>query len=491
MPRGEYSSLERSAPERLPADDVRVSMARVVAAWGFGAAFFNLTSGAIYTSFARSIGANDFIFGVLAGALPLMSFLQVIAARLIEGSGKRKRQMMIAGIIGRSLWILAALVPLLAPQLATLFPGMAGLVDKQRVLAAVVACVVLSGAFQAFNTPAFFSWMTDLVPARVRSSFFARRMQMGTWVALGTGIVAGLIADKWPSLSTYSILLALAGVCGLLDILYFFGVREPRAAQTLSPKEDEEFLPRTAPPFLDMVRVPLQDAPTRRFLLFTSLFMVSNGLQGPFVWLHADEYLHLSKTMTGFLLNGLPLIAMAGSLRFWGEVIRRYGNRPVLRFCSMGLAITACGWLVARPGAWDLLPILFFFSGTLGGAIELSNQNLLSGLSPHIPRSSLVAVFSIVAGLSFAVAAWAAGALSQSLTWMNHGDYKIFGLALVNHHILFMLAVIVRLIVATFIAPHLQEPEATGTVDTVKEVFPEIAQAFAARFTKPLGVREN
>jgi MFS family permease len=284
--------------------------------------------------------------------------------------------------------------------------------------------------------------------------------------------------------------LSLAGICGLLDIIYFFGVREPRAAQTLI-EDDDEVLRRKAPPFLDMVRVPLQDAPTRRFLLFSSLFMFSNGLQGPFVWLHADEYLHLSKTMTNFLLNGLPLIAMAGSLRFWGDVIRRYGNRPVLRFCSMGLAVTACGWMIARPGAWDLLPILFFFSGTLAGAMELANQNLLLGLSPHIPRSSMVAVFSIVAGISFAIASWLAGALAQSLAWINTGNYSLFGLQLVNHHILFLIAIGLRLIVATFVAPRLHEPEATSTLETVKEVFPEVAQSFAARFTRPLGVRED
>ena len=135
--------------DRLPREEVRVSMARVIAAWCFGAAFFNLTSGAIYTAFARSIGANDFIFGVLAGALPMMSFLQVIGARLLEWSGKRKRQMMIAGIVGRSLWMLAPLIPLLAPH----FPQF---ISRQQVLPAVIACVVLAGAFQAFNTPAFY-----------------------------------------------------------------------------------------------------------------------------------------------------------------------------------------------------------------------------------------------------------------------------------------------------------------------------------------------
>jgi MFS family permease len=181
---------------------------------------------------------------------------------------------------------------------------------------------------------------------------------------------------------------------------------------------------------------------------------------------------------------------MAMSLRFWGDVIKRFGNRPVMRFCSMGIAFTGMGWLIARPGAWDLLPVLFFFSGVLGGAIDLSCQNAITGLSPHIPRASMSAMFSICAGLSFAAASWIGGALAESLTWMNNGQCMLWGMKLANYHVLFAITVIIRMLNATFVAPHLHEPEATGVVDTVKEVVPEIAQAFAARFTRPLGVRE-
>lgn len=470
LPPGESSS--RSA--------VRVSMARVLGAWGFGAAFMNITSGAIYTSFARAIGANDFAFGVLAGALPLMSFLQVLAAKLVEHAGQRKRQLLIAGLTARSLWTLAALLPLLAQ----FYPN---LISNRDVLNFVIGAVLLAGAFQAFSTPAFYSWMTDLVPSRVRPSFFARRMQFGTWVALVTTVTSGLIADNFPDLRVYCILLALAGVCGMLDVAFFIGVHEPRSAAEIARENTK----RKSPPLLDMVRIPLRDAATRCFLTFVSLLMFGYGLQGPFLWLHALEYLNLSKTVTGLLLGGVPLVAIACTTRFWGDVLQRYGNRPVMRFCSMGIALASIGWLVARPGAWDLLPILIFFSGTMAGAIELANQNLIMGLSPHIPRSSMTALFSVAAGVSFAIAAALGGALAQSLVWINDSNYHWFGMQIVNYHILFLISLGLRLFNATFVAPKLQEPEASGTIDTVKEVFPELAQSFAARFTRPLGVRED
>ena len=466
----------------------RISLKRVVAAWGFGAAFMSITSGAVYTAFARELGANDFVFGVLAAALPLMSFLQVFAAKLVEHSGKRKRQMLIAGLLGRGLWAVVALLPLIARA----HPGW---LDKRELLNFVVGGVLLAGAIQAFTTPAFFSWMTDLVPSRVRSSFFARRMQFGTIAALLTTVATGILADQFADMRVYCVLIAFAGISGMLDIAIFIGVREPptgneKIAAEIAP-EIESKTKRQSPPMWEMMKLPLRDLAVRRLLLFLSVLTFSYGFQGPFLWLHAKEYLHLSKTLTGLLLAGLPLVAIALTMPFWGGVLQRYGNRPVMRFASMGMAFTAVGWLVARPSAWDVLPILIFISGSLSGALELANQNLMMKLAPHVPRSSMAALTSIAAGTSFAAAAWLAGALAQSMVWINTSGLDWFGMPIVNYHILFLITLGIRLVNATFIAPLLLEPQSSGTVDAVKEVFPEIAEAFAARFTRPLGGRED
>jgi MFS family permease len=477
----DYSSINA---ERLPSDVVRVSAERTTMAAGVSAVYVTLTTGVVYVAFARAIGANDFIFGVLASALPLMNLLQILAARMIEVSGKRKRQVLISGFIGRTLWILIALLPLLAQ----FFPH---LLDKKRLLFMVIGGIALSGAFQAFVSPAYFSWITDLVPSRIRPMFLARRVVTYTWAAIVTALLAGLIADHWPHLTTYCIVLVLGGVCGMLDIAFYIGVREPRAAVRIARETNRANARPKSPSLLDMVRIPLQDVPTRRFLLFISILYFSYGLQGPFLWLYADEYLHLSHTTTSVLLSGIPLFSMALSMNFWGGVIRRYGTRPVQRFCSMGIAISSFGWLISRPGAWDVMPILLFFTGSLAGAIDLSSQNVITGLSPHVPRSSMTAVYSIAAGLSFALAAWCGGALAEALRWINQGDYSLFGLQLVNYHVLFLLALGLRLYNATFISSLLQEPASTSTVDVVKEVVPEVAQAFASRLSKPVGMKHE
>ncbi|MBV9470151.1 MAG: MFS transporter, partial [Abitibacteriaceae bacterium] len=328
-------------PERLPSDQVRISVVRAIAAWGFGAAFFNVTAGAIYAAFVRSLSTSDFLFGALASALPLTSFLQVMAARMVERSGRRKRLMVVCGLIGRSLWLVSALLPLLWTRFPHSF-------SKSGTFTLILICVATSGVFQAFTGPAFFSWMADLVPERVRPAFFARRMQVGTLTALLVSILAGLIADNFQKVSwitqhfqpleIYCFILAIAAVCGVIDIAMFIGVKEPPSSSRLD--ENGAFLPAeeiVQPPLLASLREPLRDRGVRNFLLFVSLLMAGYGIQGAFLWLHALEYLHLSKTVTGIVVNGMPLLGIACGMPFWSSVIKRYGTRPVMRFCSVGI----------------------------------------------------------------------------------------------------------------------------------------------------------
>ncbi len=294
--------------ERLPAEAVRISMRRVVVAWGFGAAFFNLTAGAIYTSFVRRIGADERVLGLLFAALPLMSFLTVISARIIEKTGQRKRQMMVAGLIGRSLWMVMPLMPFFVRW----FPGV---IRHEHVLPMVISCVLLSSACQAFTGPAFFAWMADLVPARVRPSFFAQRMRIGTVAAIFTALGSGYLADRYPSNEVLCALLIFAGFCGLMDIALFIGVKEPPVE--VAPPDEK------LPSVRETMGGALHDSEMRRFLAFVSLLCAGYGLTGAISWLFALEYLKFPKTTSALVLNIGPLLGIADSSTFWGAMINR------------------------------------------------------------------------------------------------------------------------------------------------------------------------
>lgn len=463
--------------ERLPIETVRLSMGRVVMAWGFGAVFFNLTAGAIYTSFARRIGADERVLGLLFAALPLMSFLTVISARLIEKTGQRKRQMMIAGLIGRSLWLVMPLMPLLMQQ----FPGA---ITHSQVMPIVITCVMLSSACQAFTGPAFFAWMADLVPSRVRPNFFAQRMRVGTFAAIVTALASGLIVDKYPQTEVYCLLLMVAGFCGLMDIALFFGVKEP-------PPSDAPVAKGKMPSIRSTIGQALSDKDVQRFLAFVSLVGAGYGLTGAVSWLFALEFLELSKTTSSLVLSIGPLLGVACTSPFWGAMIKRYGNRPVIRLCSLGIAIIPLGFITAQSDSWLWLAVITFFSGIVAAGVDLTNLNQITGLAPHIPRATMTAVFSIVAGLSMASASLLSGQLAHWLKWVDDMHFELLGLPIVNYHLLFGLSMLVRLVNAVFVAPRLQEPSATPTLEAVKEVVPEMIQTFVERLSRPVYGRTN
>jgi MFS family permease len=468
--------VELAPPDRLSVDTVRISMRRVVAAWGFGAAFFNLVSGVIFVTFVRRIGADERVVGLLFAALPMMSFLQVISAHYLEKTGRRKRQMMTFGLAGRSLWLVIPLVPIFVRN----YPE---IVSRQQMLPVVIVLVLLASTCHAIISPPFFAWMADLVPARVRPNFFAQRMRVGTLAAMVTALASGFIVDRFPHTDIYCALLLFAGVCGVMDIAFFRGVKEPPVE---APGKEEK-----APSMRVTIGEALQDSDVRRFLAFISLLFIGYGLTGAFLWLFATEYLELSKTVTALILNIGPLVGIACSSSFWGVMIKRYGNRPVIRLCSLGLALVPMGYITAQSETWLIMGAITCFSGIMVAGVELTNLNQITGLAPQVPRPTMAAIFSITAGLSMAGASLLGGQLVHALKWVDEMDFTLMGLPIVNYHILWGIALLLRLVNAVFVAPRLREPSATPTLEAVKEVVPEMIQSFAERLSRPVNWRSG
>jgi Na+/melibiose symporter-like transporter len=463
------SSLFEISDDRVSGEELRLSISRIILGWGFGSAYLSTIGGAVYAVFIRSLSTDDFLFGLLAAAMPFMSILQVVSARIIERTGHRKRQLVVNLVIGRCLWLLAALLPLLWIY----FPER---ISKENTFNLVMICIAASGVFQALAGPAFFPWIADLIPEKVRPAFLAHRMKVGTLTACGAGLLCGAIADTFPSLTVYCVILALSAVAGLIEIIVLFGVKEPAASIPHTGSD-------TRTPFFESLREPLREPAVRSFLLFSSLLYAGYGLQMPLLWLYSLEFLGLSKTMTAFLASILPLLAVAWTLSFWRGVVQQYGTRPVMRLCALGLVFMPIGWVCAQPGEWRGLLLFGAMAGVLWGALDLCQQTLVTRISPTVPRPTLAALFAIASGMSLAAGSVLCGWLARYLQGL---EIEWFGFTVINFHVIFLCVMLLRIINAFMIAPHLREPEAPSTLETVKEIIPELAQSFANLLSRPV-----
>ena len=465
-----------NSPEtRLSPAEVRVSLHRVILGWGFGAIFFQLSSGAIYAAFARQLGASEAQFGFLAGIYPLMGFLQIPAARLLQGRVGTRQMMITTGLFCRLLWVLAASLP-------WLHRGFPHLITREMLLPTFMVCVILSSVGQAFTGPSFFVWMSGLVPGRIGPSFWARRYQIGTLAGIGAVLIGGYLGDSagWvkavtngtvPPLMFYSLILMAAAICGVIDIIVFFGVSEV-------PDEEHKNADEL-PSLWDTIVEPLREPAVRSYLAFVMVAMLGFATTGPLLWLFCLETLEFSKTQTGFLLTVCPLLGMAVSSKWWGQIAKTYGTRPMQRFSSVGLILIPVAWTFAMPNSAVSLAFVLFVSGVLVASYEISNLNFITRAVPHLPRPMLTALFSICTGTTFALTAWATGTIAGA-TKSVHVDFA--GLTFVNYQLIFAVSILPRLINAFVLAPRLQEPDSLPMRATVNQAGGTLAGAFGARF---------
>jgi hypothetical protein len=459
---------------RLEGHEVRLSMTRVVVAWGFGSMFANIVGGVVYAAFVRSLSTDDRLYGLLAAIAPMLTILQVIPARRIERTGRRKRLMVVNSLIGRSLWLVAALLPLFNYYQPERF-------SRPMIFRLVLICIASASTFLMLSGPAFLSWMSVLVPQKVRPAFFSARQRVGYCTAIGAALGTGFIADLFPTMPVLCGLMALAGVCGIIDIATFIGVKEP-------PQPDPAAQQPTGAPLLSSLGAPLRDPALRTFLGFICIYFFALGLYAPFLWLYALETLKLSKTICSLIIAIFPLLGIIATSGFWKEMIQSYGTRPLMRLCTAGLVIAPLAWLGAQPHEWIGIGIIGFFAGAMSGGLEQANWNLLTGLSPQVPRPTLIALFSIASGTSYAVASILAG---QTTQYLHGSSYNFFGFHLLPYHALFLGALLMFIVNGFIVAPKLKEPAAASTLETVKEVIPVLAENFAHIITRPLLPRSH
>lgn len=402
------------------------------------------------------------LFGFMAGASPLLSFVQLVAARSLEKHGRPRRMMLTSGLLGRVLWVVGAVLPLVSHFWAALLP-------TAYLKPLFVLCILGSATAQACTGPSFFAWMTHLVPERVGPSFWARRQQIGTVVALLAVLVGGWCADKagpinqhfhghFPPLLTYSALLTLASLCGVMDIALFLGIKEPPSVRLVEEPA----------PLWSSLLAPLREPEVRGYLLFAAVATLGGAISAPLMWLFCLENLDMSKTQTGLMLSVLPLLGMAASYRFWGTAVKRYGSRPLLRFLTGAALPMSAIWFVVRPHSLPSLLALgtvTLVAGMLGAAYDTCNIQFLTRTCPQVPRPTLVALFALVTGTISAVASTTGG---KAADWFTNWHADVLGMHLVDFHIVILLGLIPAAINALLVAPRLREPGATPTREAVK-----------------------
>ncbi len=429
-----------------PNKNLRDALRRVVVAWLFGSAWMYLASGASFTRYAKLLNVSNFGFGILATIPFAGALVQLPASLLLERYGRRKETFLWCATLHRVLWLVIAALPWLFPQ-GWQWP-------------ALLLVMILSTVLANVSSPAWLAWMAELIPGRIRGRYFSRRVQYGQAVGLVLSLLSGLALD-WPDpeeklllRNVISALFAVAGVCGIIDILLFLKVPDtarPVHRPTLSLR--------------GLVRAPLADGNFRRFLGYSFTITFATGFMGQFAWLYVLDVIGVSNVRANLLLVTVPLLVGMASYPFWGRFVDRFGSKTALILAGVLVINGATSWIFVTRESWIPGYLCVLTATAAWGGMDLAAFNLLLRLTrgggKQAGDTAVIAINSMVVAVAGTLSGLFGGSIAE---WLGSGwRATVCGWPLTYHGVLFICSAALRTAAVAWVFT-LKEPR--GTVAT-------------------------
>ena len=409
------SASPPDAPRRLSNIETLRGMRRWTISSALSAAYAALTTGAFSTGFALGLGATNGQVGLLSAAPAWGQLIQGLSPLIIERLKRRKPWCVGAYVLSYGMWVPIALIPWLfhGPARAVLF----------------IALVTLAGVMMAAAAPAGTSWLTDLVPSRLRARFMSRQQSVIAVVSLAASLLAGRYIDSLADtgkLSGFSALFVTAAVLGLAALVVWRFVPEPPKA---APRK------RSAGP---MLLLPFRDRGFRNLTLFVSARAFSVMVAAPFFTVYMLRNLNIPYSQIA-VFSALSTVTTVLSNPVWAYLADKFGYRPILQICGTGLAVIPVGWFFTTHDNYVVLtPLLMLWAGATAAGLIMAQFNLVLAMAPEDSRSAYLGCHAAVVNLAIALGSATGGWLADRLGGMPRLEFV--GLEVTNLHIVFLIS---------------------------------------------------
>lgn len=414
------------------------------------------------TLFAMKLGANGMHLGIL-GALPTaLLFAQLVSGAWAGRLSNLKTPWFVLSLAQRLVLVPIALGPWLFPH-----------VSPQTWLWGLIATLVVHQGLQHFGTPLWLSWMADLLPKRGLSELWGRRHHGMHCAAAGALCVSAFIVAKsgMSVTAAFTSIMLAATVLGVIDILLFARVPEPRRSTANNPIGAKA------------LAAPLRDRRFRRFIAFSSFWHASVMVGAPFIHPYLLKHVGM-ELFHALLLWGVSWFGGAYLSTWLGKLTERHGQRPIFILSTLFKSANMLALLLAPASpvvCFAILAPVFMFDVMLNAAMAIATNGFILRHAPDRLRPIYIG-----AGMAFAGTAGGVASVLAGLWLASVGPTVVVaGRPMLAFHVIFAASLVLRLLAVQF-ARRLEEPAADGAGFVARRLLTSLRGRFGYPAGRPV-----
>ncbi|MBD2293259.1 MFS transporter [Anabaena sphaerica FACHB-251] len=404
-------SSESKCSPHFPKNAIRTSLQASTLDAIFATIFSITTGGILLSNFLVELDASPVVFGMLSSIPMLVNLIQPLGAYISERTTSRFQYSALVYGISRLLWLILVIGIVGAGW---------GVINSQQLVILTLLIVFFSHLSGGLGSASWMSWLAIIVPRRLRGRYFGIRNSATSLTNLLCVPLAGLAVSHWYGgiLQGYGVVLFVGILFGLISLgCQYFKI-------DVNPQLQNTYIVDSPNSKNDTVSIPekqwheniWKNSNFWIFILYFSLWMLAFNLCAPFVNLYLLENLNVDVgwvTVYSSLQAGANLLMVV----LWGKLADKVGNRPILIFAGMIVAVTPLLWFGIGNNSLDIwlwLPLLHIFIGGTGAAVDLCNNNMQIGITPVRNQSIYFAIAAAIAGVTGALGTTIGGFIAQS-----------------------------------------------------------------------------
>ncbi len=400
--------------------------------WGFGEHYV--------APFALALNATSPQIAFLTSIPQLLSSLfQLISAKVTDLFKNRKTLVMWSVLIQALIWFPLFLIPFFTQNIP--------------LLISFFTIYTIAGSFA---TPAWNSWMGDLVEENRRGRYFGYRNKIIGFFSFASIFAAGFILNSFTKINPFigfGFIFSIALIARLTSFFYVKRMYEPR--YIIEKKDTFSFISFTK---------RLRKTNYGRFVIFIFFYRFAVSISAPFFTVYMLRELGFSY-WTFTLITGMATITSFLTMTYWGRYGDRFGNKKVLTVTSLIIPIIPILWIISSTARY-----LFFiqlFSGFVWAGFNLSSANFIFDAVPSAKRARCNAYFNLYHGISIFLGASLGGYFTKILPTTNFFFSNIL--------IIFVISGFLRLCFAILFLPKLKEERKVDFIPDSRLLFNVVA----------------